>query len=123
MDRKPKEQRTAEPEPAGSRALMAWLRHGVAALLGTAALSLVAAGAAQAAAGDLDPNFSGDGKQTTDFGARDTGEAVAMQPDGKIVVVGSTTPGGDAGSFAVARYNADGTPDTTFSGDGKQTTN
>lgn len=58
---------------------------------------------------------------TTDFTASNTtdadhAEAVVVQPDGKIVVVGS------AGEYwAVARYNANGSIDTTFDGDGKVT--
>ena len=40
------------------------------------------------------------------------------QPDGKIVVVGST----HAAGFALARYNPNGSLDTSFSGDGRQTT-
>ena len=78
----------------------------------------------QAAAGDLDRSFSGDGRQTTDFaGGGDEGEAVAVQADGKIVVAGSSHQGDNRGSdFALARYNADGTLDRSFSGDGRQTT-
>ena len=68
--------------------------------------------------GSLDTTFSGDGKQTTDFGGFDEANAVAIQGDGKIVAVGST----DFSDFALARYNANGSLDTTFSGDGKQTT-
>lgn len=68
--------------------------------------------------GALDPSFGTGGKLTTTFGAL-TGEgtAVALQPDGKIVVVGHYS-----GQFAVARYNADGSLDSTFDGDGKLTT-
>ena len=73
---------------------------------------------AYAAPGDLDPTFSGDGRQLTDFGAGDSGEGVAIQPDGKIVVAGSSS-GSD---FALARYNLDGSLDSSFSGDGRQTT-
>ena len=130
--------------------------------------------------GSLDPSFSGDGKQTTDFvGDRDAATGVALQGDGKIVAVGraasatpastasrspATTPtarwtraspatasrrptsassattwrpgwrfratarrssrwaSGDTGGFALARYNFDGSLDTTFSGNGKQLT-
>ncbi len=68
--------------------------------------------------GSLDTSFSGDGRQTTDFGGLDTATGVALQGDGKIVVVGR----GDARDFALARYNPDGSLDTSFSGDGKQTT-
>jgi uncharacterized delta-60 repeat protein len=72
--------------------------------------------------GSLDTSFSGDGKQTTDFAGVATGaNGVAVQGDGKIVAAGEiiSSPGG----FALARYNADGSLDTSFSGDGKQTTN
>jgi uncharacterized delta-60 repeat protein len=68
--------------------------------------------------GDLDPSFSGDGKVTTTFGGSDGGEAVAIQGDRKIVVAGSTRGCGGE-DFALARYNTDGSLDTTFSGDGK----
>jgi len=71
-----------------------------------------------ASAGDLDPSFSGDGRQTTDFAGRfDGGSDVALQPGGKVVVAG-----GSNSDFALARYNADGSLDTSFSGDGKETT-
>jgi uncharacterized delta-60 repeat protein len=73
--------------------------------------------AAQAAPGDLDPTFSGDGKQMIDFGGSESGSDVVLQADGKIVVVGGTS-----GDFALSRYNTDGSLDVTFSGDGKQTT-
>ena len=45
---------------------------------------------------------------------------MALQADGKIVAVGIA--GGNGSSFALARYNPNGSLDTTFSGDGKQTT-
>jgi uncharacterized delta-60 repeat protein len=74
--------------------------------------------------GTLDTSFSGDGKQTTDFGGGSDGaSAVALQGDGKIVAAGCACPDDvDARNFALARYNANGALDTTFSGDGKQTT-
>ncbi len=43
---------------------------------------------------------------------------VLIQPDGKIVVAGSALVQGDY-DFAAARFNYDGTPDASFSGDGK----
>ena len=68
--------------------------------------------------GSLDPTFSGDGKQTTGFGGfSDRANGVALQGDGKIVVAGHA--GGD---FALTRYNPNGSPDPTFSGDGRQAT-
>jgi uncharacterized delta-60 repeat protein len=67
--------------------------------------------------GSLDPTFSGDGKQKTNFGSDDVATAVAIQSNGKIVVAGYA-----GGSFALARYNPNGALDPTFSGDGKLTT-
>ena len=120
--------------------------------------------------GSLDTSFSGDGMQTTDFGGTDVAHGVAIQGDGKIVVVGRAggvdfsvrarplqrrrlarhelletarddrlRAGDDearavalqgngkivvvgvagSGDFALARYNPNGSLDTTFSGDGK----
>ena len=73
--------------------------------------------------GSLDSSFDGDGKQTTDIGGNDAARAVAVQSDGKVVVAGndgdSQTSSDD---FALARYNANGTPDTSFDGDGQLTT-
>ncbi|MDP8910130.1 MAG: hypothetical protein M3N47_13680 [Chloroflexota bacterium] len=91
-----------------------------AALLASA-LVLGLAGNTQAAPGDLDNSFGSKGKQATDFGADETAQGVAMQGDGKIVVVGYRSwPAG--GGFMVARYNGDGSLDNSFSDDGKQTT-
>ncbi len=73
--------------------------------------------------GSLDPNFSGDGKQVTDFGGAEYANAVALQPDGKVVAVGSQSGEGIFFAFALARYNANGSLDPSFSGDGKQLTN
>ena len=67
--------------------------------------------------GDLDTSFGTDGKVTTDFGASDRANAVAVQADGKIVVGGESNF-----NFALARYNTDGSLDTSFSTDGKVTT-
>jgi uncharacterized delta-60 repeat protein len=72
--------------------------------------------------GTLDTSFSGDGKLTTDFGSTDAANAVALQADGKIVVVSSACSMNACNDFVVARYNANGTLDTSFSGDGRQTT-
>jgi uncharacterized delta-60 repeat protein len=95
----------------------------IAAVLGSAILSA----AAQAAPGDLDPSFSGDGKQTTGFrisgsAANDVASAVAIQANGKIVVVGSSGSHATGSDFALARYNPNGSLDKSFSGDGRQRT-
>jgi uncharacterized delta-60 repeat protein len=73
------------------------------------------AGVAHAAPGDLDPSFDGDGRKTIDYGGEDYASAVAVQPDGKIVLAGSGGPNGD---FAVTRLNPGGSFDTSFDGDG-----
>ena len=66
--------------------------------------------------GSLDATFDGDGARGIDSGASERAADVAIQPDGKIVVVGTTSAGG--GDVAVYRLNADGTFDKTFDGDG-----
>ncbi len=72
-------------------------------------------------AGDLDPTFGMHGLVTTDFESDNAGYGMAVQTDGKIVVVGNSHSG-DQRDFAVARYNTDGSLDTSFDGDGKLTT-
>ena len=48
------------------------------------------------------------------------GLATIIQPDGKTLVIGSSTDLANGNSdFAIARLNVDGTPDTTFSEDGQ----
>jgi uncharacterized delta-60 repeat protein len=90
-------------------------RAGIAAVA-LLALALGATGAL-AAPGDLDSSFDGDGIKTIDFLAGESVAAVLAQPDGKIVLAGTS---GDAltDNFVVTRLNPDGTPDTSFSGDG-----
>ena len=70
--------------------------------------------------GSLDTSFNGTGKVVTNFGGDGNaeGRSVAVQTDGKIVVVGYATAGSTE-KFALARYNADGTLDTSFGGSGR----
>jgi uncharacterized delta-60 repeat protein len=70
--------------------------------------------------GALDTSFSGDGRQRTDYGADETPYGVAVQSNGRIIVVGETYSG-TTGSFALARYNANGNLDSTFGTLGKET--
>lgn len=76
--------------------------------------------------GKLDTTFSGDGKQTVAFdrggNRQDTASGVAVQADGKIVIVGTATmsTSGDT-DFAIARLHSSGLLDSTFDSDGKQT--
>lgn len=76
--------------------------------------------------GTLDNTFGSGGKVTTLFttsASTASANALAVQPDGKIVAAGRyKLNGGPTSSFALARYNADGTLDNTFSVDGKVTT-
>jgi uncharacterized delta-60 repeat protein len=77
--------------------------------------------------GTLDLSFNangadGPGYTRTPVGdkARANGAAVAIQADGKIVVVGTAeiSSGFDEPEFAIVRYNADGLLDKSFDGDG-----
>jgi uncharacterized delta-60 repeat protein len=70
------------------------------------------------ARGVADPTFGDGGRVRTDFGGRfDEALAVAVQPDGRIVVAGASSDA--AGSdMAVARYTGDGALDPSFDGDG-----
>jgi len=77
---------------------------------------------AQAAAGDLDTTFGIAGMVTTDLNhSTDIANAVALQADGKLVVVGTSYKQNDFSDedFVVTRYNTDGTLDTTFGRGGK----
>jgi uncharacterized delta-60 repeat protein len=73
--------------------------------------------------GSLDMTFGAQGKVTTDLNS--TGEsiyAVSVQPDGKIIAAGESDLFDDwwpATVFGLARYNRDGSPDTTFGIGGK----
>lgn len=73
--------------------------------------------------GSLDTGFGTGGKVTTDFGGgEDTGYSVAVQANGKIVVVGYSDSSYPAVDFGLARYNSDGSLDTGFGTGGKVTT-
>jgi uncharacterized delta-60 repeat protein len=66
--------------------------------------------------GALDPSFGSGGKVSTPFpGGFGEARAVAIQPDGKIVVAGQAKGAVD-GDFLVARYRGDGSPDPEFGG-------
>jgi len=76
--------------------------------------------------GSLDKRFGRNGKITTDFFRNvDSISAVAIQPDGGILVAGFAQLGGSGGTprvFALARYRNDGNPDTSFGNGGALTT-
>lgn len=76
------------------------------------------------ASGALDTTFGTGGKVMTGIGTgNDIAFDVAIQADGKIVVAGETNDSsGSNANFAVVRYNANGTLDTTFNTTGKVVT-
>ena len=56
--------------------------------------------------GSLDASFGSGGRVTTDFAGRsDTGAAITVQPDGKILVAGSADLVASQFDFALVRYN------------------
>jgi uncharacterized delta-60 repeat protein len=65
-----------------------------------------------------DSNFGKNGKVLTDFGGSESANALAIQSDGKIVVVGYSNASGSY-DFALARYTTNGTLDTSFGTGGK----
>jgi uncharacterized delta-60 repeat protein len=70
--------------------------------------------------GALDSTFSGDGIKTVDLGFPNIATGVAVQPDGKIVVIGR---GGDGFGFMVVRLLANGELDGSFGSGGVVSTN
>ena len=76
--------------------------------------------------GSLDTNFGTGGILTTDFGnGTDTASSLAIQSDGKIIVAGNTNQVSSGGPWglAMARYNTDGSLDSSFGTLGIVTTN
>jgi uncharacterized delta-60 repeat protein len=71
--------------------------------------------------GSLDPTFGNGGRVTTAFTDPAGASAVALQPNGKLVVAGWTGPYFHD-SFALVRYNADGSLDSGFGTGGKVVT-
>ncbi len=69
--------------------------------------------------GTLDTSFNSTGKVISPIGSsNDQAFAIALQPDGKIVVAGLCSNGSDW-DFCLARYQANGTLDTSFNSTGK----
>lgn len=90
--------------------------------LGVLTWMLLAGYAVPGAALELDATFGQDGIVTTRVGYyEDRGQAVAVQADGKIVVVGSSSNNVNL-DLAVVRYNPDGSLDLDFNGTGQVVT-
>lgn len=66
--------------------------------------------------GHLDATLDGDGASTAQIAYSQNQHlvATAVQADGKIIGVGQHTVGTFDDAWVIARYNEDGTPDTTF---------
>jgi len=70
--------------------------------------------------GSPDPMWGGNGTVLTPVGSSsDSAVAVAVQTDGKVVVVGTASVGGGGSDFAVVRYLDNGMLDADFNGTGK----
>jgi uncharacterized delta-60 repeat protein len=83
------------------------------AMLGPAS----AAPASSLTAGSLDPTYGSGGSVLDDFYGTQDGDqanAIGVQPDGKIVVTGSSGTGHIEPIVMTARYNANGTRDLSF---------
>ncbi len=65
--------------------------------------------------GTLDTSFGNNGMVTTNFAGGSLAHAVVIQPDGKIVL------GGISSGFAFARFNPNGTVDSSFGTNGQDT--
>ncbi|MBZ9752223.1 hypothetical protein K7W42_15315 [Deinococcus sp. HMF7604] len=73
--------------------------------------------------GAVDTTFGTNGRVFTSVGAgngTDVANGIEVQPDGKLVIGGTSVTGGSSGQdFLVARYNANGSLDTSFGTAGK----
>jgi competence ComEA-like helix-hairpin-helix protein len=69
--------------------------------------------------GSLDASFDEDGSLITDFDSLSViGLSVVIQPDGKLLLAGFRSGPRDLSLF-IARYNSDGSPDASFGTSGK----
>ncbi len=70
--------------------------------------------------GTLDRAFSDFSIFYGDFGATERGNAMALAPDGKIILAGETRVGPNPPNIAVVRLTAEGAPDTSFGAGGQR---
>lgn len=74
--------------------------------------------------GGVDKSFGNGGKASVEFSSGfDFAFAMALQPDGKIVLAGGTNANNHTSPWGLARFNSDGSPDSSFGSGGKVTTN
>jgi uncharacterized delta-60 repeat protein len=93
------------------------LRHALGLVAVAALVGLGVPGIALAAPGELDPGFGSGGVVKTPLNHAGSGAAAALDEGDRVVVAGTEESYG----LAVARYLADGAPDTAFGGDGVAT--
>ena len=89
------------------------MRRPMSATASRPRLELLEDRATPALIGGLDHSF-GSGGLATLSGTGGEFEAVAVQPDGKIVAVGFVNVAASQNAYLAARFNPDGTPDTSF---------
>jgi len=104
---------------------MHWIRSTAVFVVGVAAVALAMttstpATAAALHAGDPDPTFGVQGRAVTDVEPVGVGGNTAIQPDGKILIVGRRELGQPPTvDFSLARFTPDGRPDETFGSHGE----
>jgi uncharacterized delta-60 repeat protein len=96
------------------------IRPAAIATIGALTSLLITAIPGLTAPGELDPTFDDDGRVITRIAGFAEIQDLAIQPDGKIVAAGYAH--GAPYRFALARYNADGSPDLQFGSLGQLTT-
>lgn len=65
--------------------------------------------------GALDVTFNGNGRVLATFNVFDSAvHSMVLQPDGKIIAGGTVSNHGIFSQFGLARFNSDGSPDTSF---------
>lgn len=92
----------------------------IAKVISLAAVFLVSSTATNAT-GALDPTFGANGRAAVVVGdsAETEARAIVVQPDGKIIVAGYAILGNMGRDIVLVRFNADGSPDTSFGNNGR----
>jgi uncharacterized delta-60 repeat protein len=72
--------------------------------------------------GSLDRSFGHGGKVTTSLGRLTSGSSLVRQPDGRLVIAGTSGSNDANNKVAVVRFNSNGSLDTSFGQGGKLTT-